>query len=433
MLGTTSNTAVTWKTLLGTITAAGVYTAPAKTGTDTVTATSVADATKFTSSSVTVTAAAPNPVVSSIAISPTSAQATTSGTLQFAGTVQGSVTDKTVRWIATYGTVNSTGMYTASTKAGTDTVTAISNADSTKTASATVTVTAPVTSPSQSASCGGAPCPAFPGAAGGGAASVGGRGGVVMEVTNTNDTGNRSLRACVQATGARTCVFRLAGIFNITSGDNYAGSPFLTIACQSAPGEVIIGGPNSNGAALRISTHDVVMRYCAFSPDNVNAGSGPDTGTVGVTIVNCAGNGTLSGGGCYNIITDHITTRWSGNKSWITTSNFTPAQNGNGNGTGPNHSITSSWSLDYEPHEGHPVGFGTATDETCVGTRANPNCLSVYETDIDFHHDMFVNVDHRIPENSNSSTGWINNIVYNWSFYANEWLGAEIIDASKAI
>ena len=144
--------------------------------------------------------------------------------------------------------------------------------------------------------------------------------------------------------------------------------------------------------------------------------------------MNCAGDGTLSGGGCYNIITDHITTRWSGNKSWITTSNFTPAQNGNGNGTGPNHSITVQWSLDYEPHEGHPVGYGTATDESCVGTRAIPIVCPPYETDIDFHHNMFVNVDHRIPENSNGSTRWINNIIYNWSFYANEWLGAEIID-----
>jgi hypothetical protein len=232
----------------------------------------------------------------------------------------------------------------------------------------------------------------------------------------------------VQASGPRTCVFRVAGVFNITSGDNFAGNPCLTIACQSAPGEVIIGGPNSNGAALRISTHDVIVRYCTFSPDNVNTPSGPDSGTVGITIVNCAGDGTLTGGGCYNIITDHNTTRWSGNKSWITGSNFTPAVNGNGNGTGPNHSITVSWTLDYEPHEGHPVGYGTATDESCVGTRAHPNCLSPYETDIDFHHNMFVNADHRIPENSNGSTRWINNIIYNWSFYANEWLGAEIID-----
>jgi hypothetical protein len=426
--GTASNSSIIWRALLGTITSAGTYTAPTKAGSDTVTATSVADASKSASSIVTVTTAAPSLAVSSIVIWPTSAQVTTGGTFQFASTVQGTVTDKSVRWTASLGTINSTGSYTASTKAGNDTVTAISNVDSTKTASSSVTMSAPVASGSQSASCNGAPCPAFPGASGGGAASVGGRGGVVMEVTSTNDSGSGSLRACVQATGARTCVFRVAGVFNITSGDNYAGSPFLTIACQSAPGEVIIGGSNSSGAALRISTHDVVVRYCTFSPDNVNTGSGPDTGTVGITIANCAGNGTLSGGGCFNIITDHLTTRWSGNKSWITTSNFTPAQHGNGNGTGPNHSLTSSWSLDYEPHEGHPVGFGTATDETCVGTRANPNCLSVYETDIDFHHNMFVNVDHRIPENSNGSTRWINNIVYNWSFYANEWLGAEIID-----
>jgi hypothetical protein len=412
----------------GAITTSGVYTALSKAGTDTVTATSIADSGKSGSSSVTVTAANPNSQVTSIVISPTTAQVAASGPLQFASTVQGSTTDKSVRWTASLGTINSAGNYTAPTSAGNDTVTAISNADSSKTAAAKITVSAPVTTPSQSASCNGTPCPAFPGAAGGGAGSVGGRGGVVMEVTNTNDSGSGSLRNCVQATGARTCVFRVAGVFNITSGDNYAGSPFLTIACQSAPGEVIIGGPNSNGAALRISTHDVVLRYCTFSPDNANTTSGPDTGTVGITIVNCGGDGTLTGGGCYNIISDHLTTRWSGNKSWITTSNFTPAVNGNGNGDGPNHSITAQWSLDYEPHEGHPVGFGTATDETCVGTRANPNCLSVYETDIDFHHDMFVNVDHRIPENSNGSTRWINNIVYNWSYYANEWLGAEIID-----
>jgi hypothetical protein len=426
--GTAPNTSVTWKALQGTITTGGVYTAPVKTGTDTVTATSVADPTRSASARITITAAPVNQVVTSIVISPTTAQVATSGTLQFASTVQGAVTDKSVRWTAVLGAVNSSGLYTASAQAGSDTVTAISNADSTKTAAASVTVAAPVTSPPQSASCNGAPCPAFPGAAGGGAASLGGRGGVVMEVTNTNDSGTGSLRACVQASGPRTCIFRVAGVFNITSGDNYAGNPFLTIACQSAPGEVIIGGPNSNGAALRISTHDVVVRYCTFSPDNVNTPSGPDTGTVGITIVNCAGDGTLTAGGCFNIITDHVTTRWSGNKSWITTSNFTPAVNGNGNGDGPNHSITSQWSLDYEPHEGHPVGFGTATDESCVGTRANPACLSVYETDIDFHHDLFVNVDHRIPENSNGSTRWINNIVYNWSYYANEWLGAEIID-----
>src|ERR1700735_5128036 len=266
------------------------------------------------------------------------------------------------------------------------------------TASTTTTTTNPPPPPPPNPPTPPAPgtLPAFPSAQGGGAASTGGRGGVVMEVTNTNDSGSGSLLACVQASGPRTCVFRVAGVFNITGGDDIATSPYLTIACQTAPGEVIIGGPKSNGAALRISTHDVIVRYCTFSPDNASTPSRPDTGTVGITIANCPGNGSLTqtNNGCYNIITDHVTTRWSGNKSWITTSNFTPGINGNGNGDGPNHNITVGWHLDYEPHEGHPVGYGTATDESCNGTRASANCLSVYETDIDFHHSMFVNGNH---------------------------------------
>jgi Abnormal spindle-like microcephaly-assoc'd, ASPM-SPD-2-Hydin len=431
--GTATNTSVTWTAALGTITSAGQYTAPAKAGTDTVTATSVADTTKSASATVKVTAGSTSSSVTGVAVSPATSSVKTSAKLQFSATVQGSASNKAVNWTAAIGTITSAGAYTAPATADTDTITATSQADSSMAATAKVTVTAASSpsTPSSSSSSGSCPssgCPAFPGAEGGGAETVGGRGGVVMEVTTTADSGTGSLRNCVQASGPRTCVFRVAGVFNITSGDNSAVNPYLTIACQTAPGEVIIGGPQSNGAALRISTHDVIVRYCTFSPDNVNVGSGPDTGTVGITIVNCAGDGTLQGGGCYNIITDHVTTRWSGNKSWITTSNFTPAINGNGNGDGPNHNITVQWHLDYEPHEGHPVGYGTATDESCVGTRTNPTCLSPYEVNIDFHHNMFVNVNHRIPENSNGSTRWINNIIYNWGYYANEWLGAEIID-----
>jgi hypothetical protein len=53
-----TNTTVTWTTTIGTISAAGLFTAPASTGAGTVTATSQADPTKSASSSVTVTAAA---------------------------------------------------------------------------------------------------------------------------------------------------------------------------------------------------------------------------------------------------------------------------------------------------------------------------------------------------------------------------------------
>jgi hypothetical protein len=138
----TSNKSVTWKASPGTITSAGLYTAPATAGTATVTATSVADASKSASAVVTVTTTSPGSTVTSVTISPASTSAGIGHTVQFAATVQGTASDKTVTWKASLGTITSTGLYTAPAKVGTDTVTATSDVDSTKSASATISVTA---------------------------------------------------------------------------------------------------------------------------------------------------------------------------------------------------------------------------------------------------------------------------------------------------
>ena len=131
-----SNTAVTWSATGGSVSTSGLYTAPSAAGTYTVTATSAADTTKSASASVTVSAA---PVVA-VSITPGSASLPTGGTQQFTASVSGS-SNTAVTWSATGGTITS-GLYTASSAAGTYTVKATSVADSTKSASANVTVSA---------------------------------------------------------------------------------------------------------------------------------------------------------------------------------------------------------------------------------------------------------------------------------------------------
>jgi hypothetical protein len=140
----TTNPQVTWSIVEaggGTITPAGVYTAPSSIGTATtktytVKATSVADPTKFDIATVTVTT---GPVVT---ISPTSATLITNETKAFTANVTNS-TNTQVTWSvveAGGGTITPAGVYKAPATAGTYHVKATSAADPTKSATATITV-----------------------------------------------------------------------------------------------------------------------------------------------------------------------------------------------------------------------------------------------------------------------------------------------------
>lgn len=86
----------------------------------------------------------PTPPSTSIVISPGSVSLQSGGTQQFAATITG-VSQTTVTWTTSGGTISSTGMFTAGSTAGTFDVTATSVVDGSKSAQATVTVTVPST------------------------------------------------------------------------------------------------------------------------------------------------------------------------------------------------------------------------------------------------------------------------------------------------
>ena len=100
--------------------------------------------------------------------------------------------------------------------------------------------------------------PAFPGAEGFGANTVGGRGGTVIKVTNLNDSGAGSLREAVTASGPRIVVFTVSGIIELDTA-LVVSNPYITIAGQTSPGGILI-----SNWGLRINTHEVIVQHIRF-------------------------------------------------------------------------------------------------------------------------------------------------------------------------
>lgn len=140
--------------------------------------------------------------------------------------------------------------------------------------------------------------PAFPGAAGFGSQTPGGRGGRVIFVENLNDSGPGSFREACAATGPRTIVFRTGGVIELRS-DLIVSEPFVTIAGQTAPGDGIC----LKGAGLVVKHHDVVLRGLRIRPGDGDVGAGFDNRDA----LNVGTQARVP----HNVIIDHCSFSWS--------------------------------------------------------------------------------------------------------------------------
>jgi hypothetical protein len=131
---------------------------------------------------------------------------------------------------------------------------------------------------------------AFVGAEGYGQYAIGGRGGVVVHVTNLNDSGLGSLRDAIETDrGPRTVVFDIGGLLPLASRLSLA-QPYVTVAGQTAPGKGICVKAAPFGLS---GTHDDSIRDV-----RVRIGSGPTYDGMGME-------------GSNHSIFDHCSISWS--------------------------------------------------------------------------------------------------------------------------
>lgn len=235
---------------------------------------------------------------------------------------------------------------------------------------------------------GAAPAPplAFEGAEGAGRYAAGGRGGKVLRVTSTADSGPGTLRAAIETEGPRIIRFDVAGTIRLNT-PLIIRFGRITIEGQSAPA----GGIALADHGLVIRADDVVVRHIRSRPGNRSGAQGDAV--------------SVESGS--RIILDHVSASWSVDETLSASARYE---------RGGIYDLTVQWSIISESlrHAGHAKGAHGYGSLVRGGRGAR----------FSFHHNLWAHHGERMPRPGNYAPASIDpvgpliefrsNVFYNW-------------------
>ncbi len=239
--------------------------------------------------------------------------------------------------------------------------------------------------------------PAFPGAAGFGSDATGGsvRAGAgksaIMRITNLDDAGTGSLRACIDASGPRICVFEVGGYITLNSPLVIRNNN-ITIAGQTAPAPgVHLRNGGNKGSVMQTRAGNIIIQHIGIR-----------AGDDGCTVGTCDQRRALEVNGGSNMIFDHLSLTWGIDETFDTYANSNPT----------NFTVSNTLIGENLRHSFHSKNR-TSADGHSYGTMFN----TVTGSDIKatFSGNLLTGSYYRNPL---LKSGWnlefINNVVYGW-------------------
>jgi len=222
---------------------------------------------------------------------------------------------------------------------------------------------------------------AFPSAYGGGSNATGGRGGRVIHVTNLNNSGSGSLRDALTAKGPRIVVFDVSGTIIINSEIYVQDASNLTIAGQTAPrGGITVTGDR----ILFYKTNNVIIRYLRSRPAKVVGNPIPDDKKTAAFLF----------WGGQDIILDHCSASWAGDKAILFGTNVHGV---------PNNNFTTQKTIIADSHTSVLLGVNGGGDYSSVNN-------------ISFTCNLIGNNTTRTPNMSGDGYFEIkNNVIHGWT------------------